>query len=106
LGRVGLSENEAREQGRNIQVYKMPMSYVARALEMDESRGLMTAVVDAGSGQILGGAILGIEGGEMMAVLQMAMLGRLPYTVLREAIFAHPTLAEAFNNLFSQPPAA
>jgi pyruvate/2-oxoglutarate dehydrogenase complex dihydrolipoamide dehydrogenase (E3) component len=73
---------------------------------MDESRGLMKAVVDAGSGQILGGAILGIEGGEMMAVLQMAMLGRLPYTVLREAIFAHPTLAEAFNNLFSQPPAA
>jgi pyruvate/2-oxoglutarate dehydrogenase complex dihydrolipoamide dehydrogenase (E3) component len=106
LGRVGLSENEAREQGRNIEVYKMPMSYVARALEMDESRGLMKAVVDAGSGQILGGAILGIEGGEMMAVLQMAMLGRLPYTVLREAIFAHPTLAEAFNNLFSQPPAA
>ncbi len=104
LGRVGLSETEARAQDRDIAVYKMPMSYVARALELDESRGLMKAVVDAGSGQILGGAILGIEGGEMMAVLQMAMLGKLPYTVLKEAVFAHPTLAEAFNNLFSQTP--
>lgn len=104
LGRVGLSENEAREQGLNIQVYKMPMSYVARALEIDESRGLMKAVVDADTGQILGGVILGIEGGEMMAVLQMAMLGHLPYTTLRDTIFAHPTLAEAFNNLFSQTP--
>ncbi|MBN9390035.1 MAG: mercuric reductase [Chloroflexi bacterium] len=104
LGRVGLSENEARAQGYNIQVYKMPMSWVARALELDESRGLMKAVVDADTGQILGGALLGIEGGEMMAVLQMAMMGKLAYTVLKEAIFAHPTLAEAFNNLFSQTP--
>ncbi len=106
LGRVGLSEKEAREQGRSIQVYTMPMTYVARALELDESRGLMKAVVDAESGQILGGAILGIEGGEMMAVVQMAMMGHLSYTVLRDAIFAHPTLAEAFNNLFSQTPSA
>lgn len=104
LGRVGLSETEARAQGLNIRVYTMPMSYVARALELDESRGVMKAVVDAESGQILGGAILGIEGGEMMAVLQMAMMGKLPYTVLKDAIFAHPTLAEAFNNLFSQDP--
>lgn len=106
LGRVGLSETDARAQGRNVAVYKMPMNYVARALEMDESRGLMKAVVDAESGQILGGAILGIEGGEMMAVLQMAMMGKLPYTVLKEAVFAHPTLAEAFNNLFSQTPSS
>lgn len=106
LGRVGLSETDAREQGRNIQVYKMPMSWVARALETDESRGLMKAVVDAETGQILGGAILGIEGGEMMAALQMAMMGKLSYTVLRDAIFAHPTLAESFNNLFSQTPSS
>jgi pyruvate/2-oxoglutarate dehydrogenase complex dihydrolipoamide dehydrogenase (E3) component len=106
LGRVGLSETEARAQGFNIQVYKMPMNYVARALEVDESRGLMKAVVDADSGQILGGALLGIEGGEMMAVLQMAMMGKLAYPVLKEAVFAHPTLAEAFNNLFSQTPSA
>jgi len=101
LGRVGLTETEARAQGRNIRVFTMPMSYVARALEVDESRGLMKAVVDADTQQILGCAILGIEGGELMSMLQIAMLGRLPYTVLKDAVFAHPTLAEAFNNLFA-----
>ncbi len=101
LGRVGLTEAEARAAGRNIRVFKMPMNYVARALEMDESRGFMKAVVDADSQQILGCAILGIEGGELMSMLQIAMLGKLPYTVLKDAVFAHPTLAEAFNNLFS-----
>jgi pyruvate/2-oxoglutarate dehydrogenase complex dihydrolipoamide dehydrogenase (E3) component len=100
LGRVGLSETEAREQGCNIQVAKMPMNYVARALEVDESRGFMKAIVDADTQLILGCAILGIEGGEIMAMLQMAMLGKLPYPVLREAVFAHPTLAESLNNLF------
>jgi pyruvate/2-oxoglutarate dehydrogenase complex dihydrolipoamide dehydrogenase (E3) component len=101
LGRVGLSEREAREQGRTIRVAKMPMSYVARALETDESRGLMKAIVDAHSGRILGCAILGIEGGEIMSALQLAMMGKLPYTTLRDAVFAHPTLAESLNNLFS-----
>jgi pyruvate/2-oxoglutarate dehydrogenase complex dihydrolipoamide dehydrogenase (E3) component len=101
LGRVGMSETEARAHGHNIKVAKMPMNYVARALEVDESRGFMKAVVDAGTGQILGCAILGIEGGEIMAVLQMAMMGKVPYTVLRDAVFAHPTLAESLNNLFS-----
>ena len=101
LGRVGLSETEARAQGRNIRVAKMPMSYVARALEVDESRGFMKAVVDAGTGQILGCAILGLEGGEIMAILEVAMMGKAPYTTLRDGIFAHPTLAESLNNLFS-----
>jgi pyruvate/2-oxoglutarate dehydrogenase complex dihydrolipoamide dehydrogenase (E3) component len=101
LGRVGLGEAEARTQGRNIKVAKMPMNYVARALEVDESRGFMKAVVDADTGQILGCAVLGIEGGEIMAMLQMAMMGKLAYTVLRDAVFAHPTLAESLNNLFS-----
>ncbi|HEY1390813.1 MAG TPA: mercuric reductase [Ktedonobacterales bacterium] len=100
LGRVGLGEEEARQQGRNIKVAKMPMSWVARADEVDETRGFMKAVVDAETRQILGCAILGIEGGELMAMVEIAMLGRLPYTVLREAVFAHPTLAEALNNLF------
>jgi pyruvate/2-oxoglutarate dehydrogenase complex dihydrolipoamide dehydrogenase (E3) component len=102
LGRVGMSEQEAREQGRNIRVAKMPMNYVARALEVDEPRGFMKAVFDADTGQILGGALLGIEGGELMSMLEIAMIGKLPYTTLRDAIFAHPTLAEAFNNLFSE----
>ena len=101
LGRVGLSESEAREQGRNIKVAKMPMNDVARAVEVDEPRGFMKAIVDADTSQILGCAILGIEGGELMAMLEIAMMGKLPYTVLREAIFAHPTLAESFNNLFT-----
>ena len=101
LGRVGLSESEARAQGRNIRVAKMPMNYVARALEVDEARGFMKAVVDEDTSQILGCAILGIEGGEIMAALEIAMMGKVPYTVLRDAIFAHPTLAESLNNLFS-----
>src|SRR5258708_362490 len=101
LGRVGMSETEARAQGRNIKVAKMPMNYVARALEVDESRGFMKALVDADTSQILGCAVLGIEGGGMMAMLEIAMMGKVPYTVLRDAIFAHPTLAESLNNLFS-----
>jgi pyruvate/2-oxoglutarate dehydrogenase complex dihydrolipoamide dehydrogenase (E3) component len=101
LGRVGLSEREARAQERNIRIAKMPMSWVARALEIDETRGFMKAIVDAGTGQILGAAILGIEGGEIVSTLQIAMMGRLPYTVLRDAVLAHPTLAESLNNLFA-----
>lgn len=102
LGRVGLREEEARSQGFNVGVAKMPMAHVARALEMDESRGLMKVVVDLDSEQILGAAILGIEGGEIMSMLQIAMMGKLPYTALGEAIFAHPTLAESLNNLFAK----
>jgi pyruvate/2-oxoglutarate dehydrogenase complex dihydrolipoamide dehydrogenase (E3) component len=101
LGRVGLGEDEARAQGRRIKVAKIPMSAVARALEVDEARGMVKAVVDAETDQILGCAVLGIEGGEIMAMLQIAMLGKLPYTVLRDAVFAHPTLAELLNSLFS-----
>jgi pyruvate/2-oxoglutarate dehydrogenase complex dihydrolipoamide dehydrogenase (E3) component len=100
LGRVGLSETEARKQGRNIKVAKMPMNYVARALEVDESRGVMKVVVDADTQQILGAAILGLEGGEIMAMLEIAMMGKVPYPVLQEGVFAHPTLAESLNNLF------
>jgi pyruvate/2-oxoglutarate dehydrogenase complex dihydrolipoamide dehydrogenase (E3) component len=101
LGRVGLTEEQARSQNRKIRVAKMPMSYVARALEVDETRGFMKAIVDADSNQILGAAVLGIEGGEIMAMLQLAMMGHLPFTALREATFAHPTLAESLNNLFA-----
>jgi pyruvate/2-oxoglutarate dehydrogenase complex dihydrolipoamide dehydrogenase (E3) component len=100
LGRVGLTEAEARQQGRAIKVAKLPMSSVPRAIEVDETRGFMKAVVDAETNQIQGAAVLGIEGGELMAMLEIAMMGRLPYTALRDGIFAHPTLAESFNNLF------
>jgi pyruvate/2-oxoglutarate dehydrogenase complex dihydrolipoamide dehydrogenase (E3) component len=100
LGRVGLGEDEARRQGRKIRVARMPMSNVARALEVDEPRGMMKAIVDGESDQILGCAVLGLEGGEIMAMLQIAMMGKLPYTALRDGVFAHPTLAESLNNLF------
>jgi len=101
LGRVGLSEKETREQGLDVHVAKMPMSYVARAIEVSETRGMMKAVVDAGTGRILGAAVLGLEGGEITAMLQIAMIGGVPYTTLRGGIFAHPTLAESLNILFS-----
>jgi pyruvate/2-oxoglutarate dehydrogenase complex dihydrolipoamide dehydrogenase (E3) component len=100
LGRVGLSESEARERGLSIRVATLPMSKVARAIEVDETRGLMKVVVDAETDRILGAAILGIEGGELAAMLQIAMLGDLPYTTLRDGVFSHPTLSESFNNLF------
>ncbi len=97
---MGLTETEAREQGRRIRVAKLPMTSVARALEVDETRGFMKAIVDADTDQILGAAVLGIEGGEIMSVLETAMMGKLPYTALRDATYAHPTLAESLNNLF------
>jgi pyruvate/2-oxoglutarate dehydrogenase complex dihydrolipoamide dehydrogenase (E3) component len=101
LGHVGMSEADARRQGRKVRVAKMPMSHVARALEMDEARGFMKAMVDADTGQILGATVLGVEGGELMAVLEVAMMGKITCAALREGIFAHPTLAESLNNLFS-----
>jgi pyruvate/2-oxoglutarate dehydrogenase complex dihydrolipoamide dehydrogenase (E3) component len=101
LGRAGLSEQEACEQDRNIRVAKIPMSYVARAIEVDETRGFMKAVVDADTDQILGCAILGIEGGEIAAMLQIAMMGEVPYTTLRDTVFSHPTLSESLNTLFA-----
>ena len=96
-----MTEEEARQSGRKILVFKMPTNRVARALEMAEPRGFWKAVVDEESGQILGAAILGIEGGEVMALFETALLGGLPYTRLRDGIWAHPTLAEGVNNLFA-----
>jgi pyruvate/2-oxoglutarate dehydrogenase complex dihydrolipoamide dehydrogenase (E3) component len=101
LGRIGLTEGEARAQKRNIRIATLPMTSVARALEVDETRGFIKAIVDADNNQILGAAVLGIEGGEIMSALEIAMMGQLPYTALRDGIFAHPTLAESLNNLFA-----
>ncbi len=100
LGRVGMTEAEAAKTGRAVQVAKLPMTNVARAIETDETRGFMKAIVDTDTQQILGAAILAVDGGEVMAVLEVAMLGKLPYTALRDAVLAHPTLAESLNNLF------
>jgi pyruvate/2-oxoglutarate dehydrogenase complex dihydrolipoamide dehydrogenase (E3) component len=100
LGRVGMTETEAKKSGRKIRVARMPMAWVARALEVDETRGLMKAIVDAETEEILGATVLGLEGGELMSVLQMAMMGHLKWSVLHDAVLAHPTLAESINNLF------
>jgi pyruvate/2-oxoglutarate dehydrogenase complex dihydrolipoamide dehydrogenase (E3) component len=101
LGRIGLSEKDAAKMGISFKTVKMPMTHVARALEVDETRGFMKALVDPVSGQILGFACLGMEGGELMAVVQVAMAGGLGWKELKNMIFAHPTLAESLNNLFS-----
>ena len=101
LGRIGLTEREARAKGLDVRVFTMPMTYVARALEVDEARGFMKAVVDGKSDRLLGFAALAIDGGELMAMIEVAMLGGVTASTLREAVFAHPTLAESLNNLFT-----
>lgn len=100
LAQVGLTETQARERGLDIRIARLGMNGVARALETGEPRGVIKVVVDAKSRLILGCTVLGIEGGEIMSMIQLAMMGGLPYTVLKEAIFAHPTLAEGLNNVF------
>ncbi len=104
LARVGLSETEAREQERPVRIYTLPMTRVARAIETAETRGLMKAVVDDRTDQILGATVLGVDGGELLSVLQMAMMGRVTATQVREGVFAHPTLSESLNNLFIGTP--
>jgi pyruvate/2-oxoglutarate dehydrogenase complex dihydrolipoamide dehydrogenase (E3) component len=100
LGRAGISEKEARAGNLDVRIAKLPMSKAARAIETGETRGFMKALVDAKSGKILGCAVLAMEGGELMGALQIAMMGGLEYTDLRDTPFAHPTLVESFNNLF------
>ncbi|KAJ6088718.1 hypothetical protein N7486_009979 [Penicillium sp. IBT 16267x] len=102
LAHVGLREHEARAKfpDKKIQTAKMPMAFVARALETGESRGLMKAVVDGDTGLILGFTCLGLEGGEIMSAVEIAMIGDVPYQKLRDAVLAHPTLAESLNNIW------
>ncbi len=100
LGSFGLNETTARKAGVPYRLATMPMENMARADEMDESRGMIKALVDPETKLILGATVLGVHGGEVAAQLQIACLGKLPYTALREAIFSHPTQAEALNNLF------
>ncbi|KAK5122349.1 hypothetical protein LTR16_004114 [Cryomyces antarcticus] len=102
LGHVGFHAAAARAAfpTRHLQLATMPMAYVARALETGESRGMMKAVVDGASGEILEFTCLGLEGGEVMSVVQVAMLGGVGWKELRDSVFAHPTLAESLNNLW------
>jgi len=100
LGRIGLTEKAARDKGRRIKVAKLSMSQVARGIETGETRGLMKAIVDEETHEILGASILAPHGGEIMSVLEVAMMGKLPYEKIRDGIFAHPTFSESLNNLF------
>ncbi|MGH9702518.1 MAG: FAD-dependent oxidoreductase, partial [Candidatus Acidiferrales bacterium] len=99
LGRVGLTEKEARATGRKLKIGSYPMAFVARAIERDETAGVMKIIVDAETDRILGAAILGIEGGELIQIVGALMLAGAPYTVLKGAVFIHPTLAEGFFGL-------
>jgi dihydrolipoamide dehydrogenase len=100
LGRVGITEAQAKEQGLTYKVATLPMAHVARAIETGDTRGIMKAVVDPITKKILGVAIIGTEGGEIMTVLQMAMEGGITYDRIRYCVFAHPTYSESLNNLF------
>jgi dihydrolipoamide dehydrogenase len=100
VGRIGITETEAKEQQLDYLVAKIPMKNVARAIENGETRGFMKAVVDKNTKQILGATIIGEQGGEIMTILQMAMMGKITYEEIRFTIFAHPLYAESLNNLF------
>ena len=100
IGRIGITEEQAIADGLDYLVAKLPMRNVARAIETGETRGFMKAVVDKKTGYILGATIIGEQGGEIMTVLQMAMMGKITYSQIRFAIFAHPLYAESLNNLF------
>jgi len=104
LARAGLNENEARRLGVAVRVAKLPVSAVLRTRTIEESRGFIKALVDANSDRFLGFTMLGPEAGEVMAVVQTAMLAGLPYTSLRDAILTHPTMAEGLNALLTKVP--
>ena len=104
LARVGLSEGEAKRAGIEVRVAKLPMNSVLRTGTIGETQGFMKALIAGCDAEILGFTIIGAEGGEVMAVVQAAMLAGLPYTRLRDAIIAHPTMAEGLNSLFSNVP--
>ena len=99
LGGVGITEKEARAKGYKLKIGKLPMSHVARAIERDETAGLMKIIVDAANDRILGATVLATDGGELIHVLYTLMLGNLPYTLLKGAVYIHPTLTEGFFSL-------
>jgi pyruvate/2-oxoglutarate dehydrogenase complex dihydrolipoamide dehydrogenase (E3) component len=104
LARVGLNEAEARRQGTAVRVAWLPMGAVLRAQTTGETRGFMKALIDGRTNRILGFTIFGPEAGEVMAVVQTSMLAGAPYTILRDAVLAHPTMAEGLGPLFSTVP--
>ena len=104
FARIGLSEKEATAQGISYRLFKIPMAAVLRTLTLSETRGFLKALVDTGSDRILGFTAFGVDGGEIMGAVQIAMIAGLPYTGLRDAILTHPTLLEGLIVLFSSTP--
>jgi pyruvate/2-oxoglutarate dehydrogenase complex dihydrolipoamide dehydrogenase (E3) component len=104
LARVGLSENEARAAGINYRLAKIPVGAVLRTRTISEMRGFLKALIDTRSDRILGFTAFGPEAGELMSVVQVAMLAEMPYTGLRDGILTHPTMAEGLTVLFANPP--
>jgi pyruvate/2-oxoglutarate dehydrogenase complex dihydrolipoamide dehydrogenase (E3) component len=104
LARVGLSEREARDRGVGYRLAKVPMEAVFRALTISETRGFLKALIEKEGDRILGFTAFGAEAGEVMAVVQVAMLAGLPYTALRDAVLTHPTMAEGLASLFASVP--
>jgi pyruvate/2-oxoglutarate dehydrogenase complex dihydrolipoamide dehydrogenase (E3) component len=103
FARIGLSEKEAKAQGIAYRLFKIPMDAVLRARTLSETRGFLKALVEVNSDQLLGFAAIAVDAGEIMASVQMAMMARMPYTALRDGIWAHPTLVEGLIPLFSSP---
>jgi pyruvate/2-oxoglutarate dehydrogenase complex dihydrolipoamide dehydrogenase (E3) component len=99
LGGLGITEKEARAKGYKLKIGRCPMTHVARAIERGETAGLMKIVVDAANDRILGASILSSEGGELVQILGTMMLANQPYTLLKGAVYIHPTLAEGFFSL-------
>lgn len=100
LGRIGITEEQAKKQGLDFQVAILKNNSVARCIETGDERGLMKAIVDTKTKKILGAAVLAEQGGEVVTILQMAMIGGITYDKIRDGVFAHPTYAESLNNLF------
>jgi pyruvate/2-oxoglutarate dehydrogenase complex dihydrolipoamide dehydrogenase (E3) component len=105
LARVGLNETEAKARGIGYRLTKIPMTDVLRTRTLSEQRGFMKALIEADGDRVIGFTAFGVDAGELMAVVQVAMIGGLPYTALRDAILTHPTIAEGLGPLFNAVPA-
>jgi pyruvate/2-oxoglutarate dehydrogenase complex dihydrolipoamide dehydrogenase (E3) component len=104
FARIGLSETEAKSRGVAYRLAKIPMETVLRTRTLSETRGFMKALIDTKSDRVLGLTVFGAAAGEIIAAVQVAMLAELPYTVLRDAVFTHPTMPEGLIPLFSSVP--
>ncbi len=106
LARVGMSEREAQELGIDYRLAKLPMEAILRTRTLAETRGFLKALVEKGGNRVLGFTAFGAEAGELMAVVQVVMIAGLPYTLLRDAVLTHPTMAEGLGELFAVVPPA